>query len=312
MKPPLVSAVIPAYNAERTLAEAVASALAQSVRDLEVIVVDDGSRDGTLAVARSMGDPRVRVISQENRGAAAARNAGIRASAGEFVALLDADDLWLPKKLERQLRFFSEHPECSACQSGAYFVDDDLRILSVRPCPDSGRALEEALLFQNLPATMVSLTARKSCFLEVGMFDEGLEILEEWDMAIKMARFGGMRNILEPLVLYRVHPGNRHRNVGIHIAPGFAVLAKIFDDPSLPEAVKRLRRRAYATFFRTLAGGSFNNGELPAFAWWAARSIAMDPRQVAYMAAWPLRLFGRRASRRAAGVPPNARDLLAP
>lgn len=312
MSGPIVSVVIPAYNAQRTLAEAVSSVLAQTVRDIEVIVVDDGSRDSTLAVARGIGDPRVRVVSQENRGVAAARNAGILISAGEYVALLDADDLWLPKKLERQLEFFSEHPECSACQSGAYFVDDSLAILSVRPCPDSGRALEEALLFKNLPATMQSLMARRSCFLGVGMFDERLEILEEWDMAIKMARFGAMRNIPEPLVLYRVHAGNRHRNVGIHIAPGFEVLAKVFGDATLPEAVKRLRRRAYGTFFRTLAGGYFNNGELRAFARWALRAVLSDPWQLAYMLAMPLRLLERRASRRAPGVPSSARELLAP
>ncbi|HLA78486.1 MAG TPA: glycosyltransferase family A protein [Vicinamibacteria bacterium] len=312
MNQPMVSVVVPAYNAERTVTAAVSSALQQTVSSLEVVVVDDGSRDATLETARRIHDPRVRVVSQENRGAAAARNRGILAATGEYVAFLDADDLWLPRKLARQLEVLSNHPACQACQCGAYFVDDALSVLSVRPSRDTGRSLEEALLFENLPAFLSALIAKRSLLLEVGLFDVGLEILEEWDMAIKMARFGAMRSVPEALVLYRVHPGNRHRNVDIHIAPGFAVLEKVFGDPALPAAAKRLRRRAYATFFRTLAGGYFNNRNLLAFARWALRSVLSDPRQLAYMLALPLRRIERRASRGASGVPANARDLLVP
>src|SRR5215203_2614836 len=100
---PLVSAVVPAYNASRTVVEAVNSVLTQTVRDLEVIVVDDGSRDDTADVVRSIDDPRVSLITKQNEGASSARNAGIRAARGRYVAFLDADDLWLRSKLERQL-----------------------------------------------------------------------------------------------------------------------------------------------------------------------------------------------------------------
>ena len=110
--PNLISVVIPAYNATATLAETLRSALRQTHAELEVIVVDDGSKDGTRAMAESFAaeDPRVRVISKANAGVAAARNTGIDAARGDFIAPLDADDLWHPDKLRLQLERFTNGP----------------------------------------------------------------------------------------------------------------------------------------------------------------------------------------------------------
>jgi glycosyltransferase involved in cell wall biosynthesis len=294
MSAPLVSVVIPAYNAARTLEATVASALAQTVQDLEIVIVNDGSRDDTLAVARSLSDPRIHVVDQPNGGAAAARNTGLQAASGRYVALLDADDLWLPDKLERQLRVLETELEVQAVQCGAYFVNDAMEVISVQPCTDTGRSFEETLLFRNLPAFLSALVVRRDRILEVGGFDTDLEILEEWDMAIKMSRYCAMRSVCDPLVLYRVHAGNRHWNVDIHIRPGLKVLEGLFVDPSLPPEIRRLRRRAYGTFYRTLAGGYFNQRNLTAFLRWSAAALATDPSQALYMAALPLRRLRRR------------------
>ena len=300
MSEPLVSIVIPAYNAARTLVATVESALAQTVQDFEIIVVDDGSGDMTLDVARSIADPRVRVLSQANGGAAAARNTGVTAATGEYVALLDADDLWLPHKLERQLAMLKLTPGVDAVQSGALFVDDKLDLIDVRPCTDTGHSFVETLLFQNLPAFLSALIVRRNRLIEVGMFDVELEILEEWDMALKMSRYCNMRTVEEPLVKYRVHAGNRHSNVGIHIKPGLLVLDRLFADPSLPSDIRKLRRRAYGTFYRTLAGGYFNNKRYASFARWAVKSLISDPAQAGYMLSLPARRWQRRRSRHSA------------
>jgi glycosyltransferase involved in cell wall biosynthesis len=298
MSDPLVSIVIPAYNAARTLEATVQSALKQTVTDIEVIIVDDGSTDDTLAVGRRIADSRVKVISQRNGGASSARNAGIRAATGKYVALLDADDLWVPHKLERQLEVLETNLGVHAIQSGAYFVDDNLQVLSVQRCTDTGRSFEETLLFKNLPAYLSALMVRRDRLIEVGMFDTELEILEEWDMALKMSRFCGMRSVEEPLVLYRVHAGNRHRNVDIHIKPGLLVLQRLFADPGLPPTIKKLRSRSYGTFYRTLAGGYFNIGKYASFIRWAVTSLITDPAQVVYMAQLPLRRLRRWHSRK--------------
>lgn len=298
----LVSVIVPAYNATRTLEATVRSALAQTVRDLEVIVVDDGSRDDTPALARSIAktDARVSVLTRANGGVAAARNTGIRAARGKYVALLDADDLWILHKLERQLGVLETGDGVFAVQAGATFVNDDLKVLSVRPCHPSRDALLETLLFQNMPNNMSTLVIRRDKFDEMGYFDEGLTILEEWDMAIKVARHCNLVSIEEPLSLYRVHVGNRSRNIGIHVRPGLLVLERLFADPTLPAHIRRYRHKIYGTFYRMLAGGYFNAKRYGECARWAAKSLMTDGSQIGYMCQLPWRRWRRSRSREVA------------
>lgn len=296
----LVSVIIPAYNAERTLEATVRSALVQTWRNLEVIIVDDGSKDNTLERARAIKDERVSVLTRPNGGVAAARNTGIRAAQGKYVALLDADDLWVPHKLERQLMVLENEPNVFAVQAGATFVDDAMNVLSQRPCQPSADALLETLLFQNMPNNMSTLVITRHKFDEMGYFDEELTILEEWDMAIKVARFCNLVSVEEPLSLYRVHTGNRSRNIGIHIRPGFLVLDRLFADPTLPAHIRRRRRRIYGTFYRMLAGGYFNTKQYASFARWTLKSLMSDFSQLGYMFQMPSRRLQRRRSRNAA------------
>lgn len=288
----LVSIVIPAYNAAGTLRATVESALTQSYRPIEIVVVDDGSRDSTAAVVESFGEP-VRLVRQANGGAAAARNRGIEEARGEFIAFLDSDDLWVPDKLARQIAYFDVHPEVGAQQCGARFVDDAMRTLEVRSYNDDGDSLWDALHFRNMPAILSALIVRRSCLDCIGGFDTSLEILEEWDMAIKTARHCALAGIPDPLVLYRVHRGNRSRNVDIHVVPGKRVLDRLFEDPELPQRIARNRRRIYGTLYRMLAGGYFRARQPLSLARWAIRAVATDPAQIAYMLAMPLRKIER-------------------
>jgi glycosyltransferase involved in cell wall biosynthesis len=304
---PLVSVVVPAYNSAGTLEQTVRSVLGQTVRDLETIIVDDGSSDDTLAVARAIEDPRVRVLTRENGGASAARNTGIEQAKGTWVAFVDSDDVWLPEKLERQLTYLDAHPDVHAVQTGAFIVDADLRVLHVRACKPSQDALWETLLFQNLPAFPSTVMIRRSKLEEIGFFDTRLEILEDWDLAIRASRFCNLRSIEEPLTLYRTHPGNRSLNLDIHIAPGLSVLERLFDDPDLPEHVRAGRSLVYAHLYTMLAGGALKVGRYPDCVRWAFKALRADPRSWRYMAGLPLRRINRLASgfmhRRGSGVP---------
>lgn len=286
---PLFSVVIPAFNAARTLNESVASVLAQTCRDFEVIIVDDGSSDATYGVARAIDDPRVTARTQANGGAAAARNTGIEAARGKYVALLDADDVWVPYKLERQLAVFNAHPDVHAVQSGAWFVDGELQILYERRCRPSTDALLETLRFENLPATMSTLVVERSFFSSTGLLDTRLEILEEWDIMIKVARHCNLLSIEEPLTLYRVHPGNRSRNVDIHIAPGDLVLRGLFDDPTLPEHIRRRRGEIYGRFYAMLSGGSLRAHQWADCVRWGGRALRSDPATIRQIAGLPVR-----------------------
>ncbi len=292
----LVSVVIPAYNAERTIHDTIESVLAQTYREIEVIVVDDGSTDDTAREVAAFAD-RTRYVHQTNAGAAAARNSGIAIARGDYLALLDADDLWLPEKLERQLAFLAVHPEVGAVQCGARFVDRALRTLEIRRCRHVADPLWEVLHFRNLPAFLSALLMRRSCLERVGPFDTSLVILEEWDMAIKTARSCGLAGLPEPLVLYRVHRANRSRDVDIHVAPGFAVLERLYADPDLPARVRAARREVYGSFFRMLAGGYFRAGQFVPFVRWTIRAVRTNPGELFYMAALPLRRLQRLATR---------------
>ncbi|GAC1449293.1 MAG: glycosyltransferase [Isosphaeraceae bacterium] len=300
MADPLVSVVIPAYNCARTLPGTVASVLAQTFHDFEVMIVDDGSLDDTLVVARGIKDSRVQVFTQPNGGASAARNTGIRAARGKYVALLDGDDLWLPHKLARQLEVLERTSGVFAVQSGAVFVNDALEVSYAFPCKPSVDALLDTLLFRNLPNTMSTLVISRHKFDEMGAFDTELEILEEWDMMIKVSRHCAPVSLEEPLSLYRVHPGNRSRDLSIHVKPGLLVLSRLFGDPTLPERIRRRRRLIYSHFYTMLAGGALRSGEWSGVVKWGMKGVLTHPACLAYFAAMPYRRLRRRLSAQSA------------
>ncbi len=294
---PLVSAVVPAFNAEATIRATLDSILAQTFAGLEVIVVDDGSTDATVDVVRQIEDPRVRLVEQPNGGAAAARNLGIHHARGDWVAFLDSDDLWLPHKLERQLEEL-EASGMDAAQSSVVFVDEDLTPLGVRRCAPSTDALMDFLSFRNMPAAMETLIVRRRLLEDLGGFSAELVILEDWDLMIRLARNGGVHNVMEPLALYRVHEGNRSRDLSIHIEPGLEVLERLFADPALPAHVHSQRKLVYARFYAMLAGGAFKVRDMREAIRWASRALRSDPRVAGHIIGLPWRAIMRGLARR--------------
>jgi glycosyltransferase involved in cell wall biosynthesis len=295
---PMVSVVVPAYNAARTMEATLRSVLRQTVDDLELIVVDDGSNDSTSEIARSMDDGRLRLLRQRNAGHASARNTGIAAARGRYVAVVDADDLWLPQKLERQLAVFDDCPEVRALHGSAVFVDDSLQPLFLAPSPEGSNDLLDVLCFRGLAAMMVTLIIERTLLEQIGGFDSSLIILQDWELAIRLARLGELYSTSEPLVLYRLHPGNQSKQVDLHIEPGERILARLFEDPTLPEAIAARRSYVYANFYAMLCGGAFQIGRPAYAAYWARRALASDPRVFAYLASFPARRIRKRLSRR--------------
>lgn len=181
---PLVSVIIPTYNRCTVLGRSMDSVLSQTFTDYELIVVDDGSNDGTGDLLDSYSESAM-VIRQENRGVSAARNTGILASKGEFVALLDSDDTWLPKKLERQVAFFDAYPEALICQTEEIWVRNGKRVNpKTRHLKFSGMIFEKTL-----PLCLVSPSAvmmRRSLINEVGLFDESLPACEDYDLWLRI------------------------------------------------------------------------------------------------------------------------------
>jgi glycosyltransferase involved in cell wall biosynthesis len=203
---PLVSVVIPSYNYGHFVAQAVESALAQTYPNLEIIVVDDGSKDDTRQRLEPYLD-RIRYIYQENRGLSAARNTGIRAARGEWVGLLDADDLWHPQKIEVQLAAVPDLDSVGLIGSGP--AEDQLPA-SLAPNPKTERVgVREFLLSRRTGPSGALL--RRTCVEQVGWFDEGLTSIEDRDMWLRVAARFGAVIVLSPCFYYRLHQGQMSR-----------------------------------------------------------------------------------------------------
>jgi len=205
MKQPLISCIVPVFNGERYLAEALNSILAQTYRSLEIIVADDGSTDATAALVASYGD-RVRYVWQPNTGPAAARNLGLSVVQGELVAFLDQDDLWHPEKLERQTARFVPGLELDAC------------VTHVQPfwIPELRHAASQSRdhrLTRALPGYLTgTLLARPSLFETVGLFDTALRYGDAMDWFLRAADHGVTIELLPDVLMYhRIHHNNFSR-----------------------------------------------------------------------------------------------------
>ncbi|MEE4112496.1 MAG: glycosyltransferase, partial [Desulfobacteraceae bacterium] len=196
-----VSAVLPTYNRAWILQQSVESVLGQDYANLELIVVDDGSTDGTNRLLSRFGD-RITVIRQANRGVSAARNAGIRSSTGELIALLDSDDTWLPGKVAAQVAFFSDHPDSLACQTEEIWMRNGVRVN-----PGKRHRKEAGMIFErSLALCLVSPSAvmvRKSLLDQVGLFDESLPACEDYDLWLRIAWKHPIHLIDRPLIIKR-------------------------------------------------------------------------------------------------------------
>ena len=205
----LVSVIVPVFNGERFLREALDSALAQTYEPVEVVVVDDGSTDATPALLAEYSD-RIRAVRQDNLGLSAARNTGLAASAGEFVQFLDADDLLPDDKIARQVEYLAGHPDVGVvyCE-GRYFCGNmpASRLLPGRWWLHEGD-ISRALADHNF-ILVHSALVRRACLEDVGGFGEDLASCEDWDLWLRLARHGVRFGFAPDMwVACRIHPGN--------------------------------------------------------------------------------------------------------
>jgi len=250
--------VIPTRDGWDLLPATLASALDQKDVELEVIVVDDGSTDGTAERLRSLADPRLTVLRQEvSGGVAAARNRGIAQARGEWVAFLDHDDLWAPDKLRTQLDVGLSR-DADFVYSSAIDVDANCRVTGLLRAPPPRDLRRRLAIGNTLPAGQSNVAARTALIRRLGGFDEGLVVLADWDMWIRLAWSGRPAACDEVHVAYRSHAGSMtlldldyapdlERMFGHHPDPRMnASAASIFVDRWRAYAYRRNGKRARA------------------------------------------------------------------
>ena len=285
---PLVSAVIVTYNKAGTVAASIESALHQTYPHLEIIVVDDGSTDETASRVKAFGS-QVRYLPKKNGGTASARNLGTAQARGEYIAFLDGDDLWLPRKLEIQMEAFRKEPSLVGVQCSAYCVDDQLRLFEERACHPRQDTLLDFLLFHNLPAFASAIVAKREILVELGGFETDLVILSDWNMVCRLSRRGTLRSVPDFLVLYRQYPNNQSRDVSIHLWSGVRSLRRFFQDPTLDRAIRKREQQIWGRFYAMLSGGYIRNHQWNKGLRWALKAIQTSPRVIPYVAGMPLR-----------------------
>ena len=296
---PEISVIIPAYNASRTVGAAVDSVLAQTFADLDLIVVDDGSQDDTASVVSERDDPRLKLIRTPNGGVAAARNRGLDATDGSYVAFLDADDAWRPTKLERQHAAIVHRPEIGLCFPSARLVDDGLRPFGTDPAVDRADYTEALLLEGNIVAGGgSSVLARTSLVGRAGGFDPQLSQVADWDMWLRMSLITGFVALHEELVLYRSMPGTMSSDPQLLERDTFAMLDKFYDAPASAPYV-RLRKRVYANQWMVCGGTYLHARRLRDSLRCVGSGLRSDPRMLDRVVALPVR-WARRAARRKA------------
>src|SRR5688572_7246314 len=262
---PTVSVIIPAYNYGRYLESSVKSALAQTYPISEIIVVDDGSTDETESVVSGFGD-QVRYIRLDHTGVSAARNRGVAESTGELLAFLDADDIWLPEKIAKQVARFSD-PEIGLVYCGMQEFDSasgeplDLQLNGAE-----GWVAHQHVLFEGeiIDAGGSAIMVSREAFDNVGGFDTCLRNGEDWEFCFRIAQRYKVGYVREALVDYRIHIANVTKDVAEMERSMLIALGKIFktDDESL----RRVRRRSYGNIHKVLAGSFLYSGDYSGFA----------------------------------------------
>jgi glycosyltransferase involved in cell wall biosynthesis len=230
---PQISVVMPVYNGEAFLGPAVESILAQTCRDFEFLIIDDGSTDGTPAILREFEarDPRVRVLCQEHGGLVAALNAGVAAARAPLIARMDADDVSTPERFALQLAYLQAHPECVVLGTAMEVVDPDGAPIYTQPSESSHETLVRNLLMLNPEAkggmAHPTVMMRREAVLAVGGYRTDYDV-EDIDLWLRLAERGRLANLPEICLQYRLHPQSYCHQRSAVLRRGYARLVRNF------------------------------------------------------------------------------------
>lgn len=315
---PTVSVVIPCYNAERYIIATIESVLAQQHSGIEIIVVDDGSSDRSVELVRSR-FPAVRVEQQANQGVAASRNNGIRLATGEWIAFVDADDIWLEGKLDAQLEQLAANPDCRMNYCAWQVWPSDAPAPTPAYLAELGQAEGErsrwdgpsGWIYPELLLDCVVWTstvlAHRSLFDEIGAFDTGLRVGEDYDLWLRISRVTQILRVARPYALYRIHPASI-----THSRPTDNYRAKVIERAltewglqspdgrqANPKAVQRMLAKSWSDF----AGAQLRAGDIGGAKHSARQSLRAFPAQ---LPGWKLLIKAHASSAAATSIKETA------
>jgi glycosyltransferase involved in cell wall biosynthesis len=274
---PKVSVIIPAYNAMKYLPLTVESALRQTFTDFELLIVNDGSTDNIVEWISGLSDRRIKLISQTNQGTAVARNKGIIEAKGNYIALLDADDIWEPTKLEKQAKCLDNNPAVGLVDTWARTIDLSGKAIGrIRNHEVEGDVFKKVYEACDSPVCCGSSPMiRRSCFDVLGLFDRDLYV-EDVDMWIRIASRYHYGLVREVLVNYRQHPDNKSRDCQTMLKDFRALIEKTYH--SLPLESLYLRAQCYGKLNMYLAWRAMETKDYQQAAHFRKQAIAHHPK----------------------------------
>lgn len=257
MKQPLVSIIMPVFNGENFVKKAIQSVLAQTYTNYELIIIDDGSTDGSYPVIKPFLNKKIQYIYQENIGVAAARNTGISVSAGELIALLDQDDVWLPHKLLLQIEFLNNNPQIGLVHTTIQCINDKDEFVSCKGMiwvgSYSGNCGSQLLAGNGIAP--LTILAKANLIKQCGNFNQNRAPADDWDLWLRMSRITSFGFIPEICAYYRIHNANESKNLLKMKRAEIAVLKDYLADfrSSMTTKEKYITERKLMAFYNRAA-----------------------------------------------------------
>ena len=260
-KMPMITVVLPSYNSMRYIAETMETVLNQTYQDFEVLVVNDGSTDGTpnWVDQLSQREPKVRMVSQANQGLAGARCTGVINARGKYIAFIDDDDLWEPTKLEKQVNSLESNPQAGLCYTWTALADSNGKATGRVIASNAEGNVWQQMTEMNIVCCGSTPMIRRSCFDEVGLFDHQISPSDDWDMWWRIAAKYEFTVIKEPLIRYRQHPNNSSKKCDHMLATSRILIERNF--AQAPIELLHLRNRSYGCIYLYLGWRAIENND---------------------------------------------------
>jgi len=262
MKSPLVSVIIPAYNAEKYIERTLSSVLSQDYENLEIVVIDDGSNDNTADVVKKLADKdkRLQYVHQQNGGVSSARNHGYKLSKGEYLAFLDADDIWLPDNLSKKLAHLQDNPDIGLVHSDAVLIDENDKPLDEIKKGKSGWILDDLLSWNGtcIPAPS-SILVKREVVDTAGGFDTNLSTAADQEFFFRVAAKYKIGRVEEVTWQYRMHSQNMHSNIALMEHDCLLSYKRATENNLFKSA--SFRRKCYSNMYIILSGSWYHDGK---------------------------------------------------
>lgn len=288
----LISVIIPVYNGEKTIKQTVESVLNQTIKDLEIIIINDGSQDSTLEIISRIQDCRIKVFSYPNTGSSASRNRGISRSSGEYISFIDADDLWIPDKLEAQLKALQENPEAAVAYSWTDCIDESGNFLGKGSYLSFNGNIYANLLLTNFIDSGSNVLIRTDALKRVGYFEESRHFSEDWDLWLRLAASYNFVAVSKPQILYRISSNSKSVNLLQMESDSIEVIEQACNrNPTYSASLKQLSKGNFYKYllFRSLKLSHNKKNMLISgkFLW---QSVISDPSLLRTKVIWKIGL----------------------